>query len=48
MEDNYNISEICYLSGFDSLTNYYRHFKKQVGVIPKEYKSRFLSNSLMR
>ena len=45
MEDNYNISEICYLSGFDSLSNYYRHFKKQVGVIPKEYKCRFLSNS---
>ena len=45
LEDNYNISEICYLSGFDSLTNYYRHFKKQVGVIPKEYKSRFLSNA---
>ena len=45
MEDNYNISEICYLSGFDNLSNYYRHFKKQVGVIPKEYKSRFLSNT---
>lgn len=45
LEENYNISEICYLSGFDSLTNYYRHFKKQVGVIPKEYKNRFLSNA---
>ncbi len=45
MEDNYNISEICYLSGFDNLSNYYRHFKKQVGVIPKEYKSRFLSST---
>ena len=45
MEDNYNISEICYLSGFDNLSNYYRHFKKQVGIIPKEYKSRFLSNT---
>lgn len=45
MEDNYNISEICYLSGFDSLSNYYRHFKKQVGLIPKEYKCRFLLDS---
>ncbi len=45
MEDNYNISEICYLSGFENLSNYYRHFKKIVGVIPKEYKSRFLINS---
>lgn len=45
MEDNYNNSEICYLSGFDSLSNYYRHFKKQVGMIPKDYKTRFLSNT---
>ncbi len=45
MEDNYNISEICYLSGFDNLSNYYRHFKKLVGVVPKDYKRRFLSNN---
>ena len=44
VEDDYNISEICYLSGFDTLSNYYRHFKSQVGMIPKEYKSRFLLN----
>ncbi|MEO8413558.1 MAG: AraC family transcriptional regulator [Ginsengibacter sp.] len=47
MEDNYNISEICYLSGFDNLSNYYRHFKQIVGVIPKDYKNRFLSNSTL-
>jgi AraC-like DNA-binding protein len=28
VEDDYNISEICYLSGFDTLSNYYRHFKR--------------------
>jgi len=43
MEDNYNISEICYLSGFENLSNYYRHFQKKVGMNPKEYKKRFLS-----
>ncbi len=43
MEDNYNISEICYLSGFDNLSNYYRHFKKILGVVPKDYKGRFLN-----
>ncbi|MEP7253952.1 MAG: AraC family transcriptional regulator [Ginsengibacter sp.] len=43
MEDNYNISEICYLSGFENLSNYYRHFKKIVGVVPKDYKDRFLN-----
>lgn len=42
MENDYNISEICYLCGFDNLSNYYRHFKKNVGVKPKEYKKRFL------
>ncbi len=46
MEDDYNISEICYMSGFDNLSNYYRHFKKIVGVIPKKYKSRFLTTPI--
>lgn len=45
LENNYNISEICYQSGFDTLSNYYRHFKKYVGIIPKEYKKRFLLNT---
>lgn len=42
MEDNYSISEISYQSGFDNLSNFYRHFKKVIGIIPKEYKNRFL------
>ena len=42
MENNHSISEISYQSGFENLSNFYRHFKKIVGVIPKEYKSRFL------
>ena len=42
MEDNHTISEICYESGFDNLSNFYRHFKKVVGIIPKDYKKRFL------
>jgi AraC-like DNA-binding protein len=41
-EDNYSISEISFQSGFDNLSNFYRHFKKVVGVIPKEYRNRFL------
>ncbi len=43
MEDNYSISEICYESGFDNHSNFYRHFKRFVGVIPKEYRNRFLN-----
>lgn len=45
MEGNYSISEICYLSGFENLSNFYRHFKKHTGVIPKEYRGRFLAGS---
>jgi AraC-like DNA-binding protein len=41
-EDNYSISEISYQSGFDNLSNFYRHFKRVVGVIPKEYRNNFL------
>jgi AraC-like DNA-binding protein len=42
MENNYSISEISYHSGFDNLSNFYRHFKKITGIIPKEYRGRFL------
>jgi len=42
MENNYSISEISYKSGFENLSNFYRHFKKTVGIIPKEYRNRFL------
>jgi AraC-like DNA-binding protein len=42
MENNYSISEISYKSGFDNLSNFYRHFRKITGIIPKEYRIRFL------
>ncbi|MFI5128437.1 MAG: AraC family transcriptional regulator [Chitinophagales bacterium] len=42
MEDNYSVSEVSYQSGFSNLANFYRHFKKNVGVIPKEYRNTFL------
>lgn len=42
MENNYGISEISYLSGFENLSNFYRHFKKIIGIIPKDYRNRFL------
>lgn len=42
MEDNLSISEIGYQSGFNNLSNFYRHFKKIIGIIPKDYRSRFL------
>lgn len=45
LENNHNITEICYLSGFENLSNYYRHFKKHIGINPKEYRERFLSGA---
>jgi len=42
MENNHTISEISYQSGFDNLSNFYRHFRKTVGIIPKDYRNRFL------
>ncbi|HEX8546395.1 MAG TPA: AraC family transcriptional regulator [Cytophagaceae bacterium] len=41
IEDNFSVSEIGFMSGFENRTNFYRHFKKQVGMVPKDYKSAF-------
>lgn len=46
MQDNESISQISYSSGFENLSNFYRHFRRITGVIPKEYKKRFLKNRL--
>jgi len=46
MENNHSISEISYKSGFDNLSNFYRHFRKITGIIPKEYRVRFLKISV--
>ncbi|CAL1521538.1 AraC family transcriptional regulator [Chitinophaga sp. MM2321] len=45
MENNHTISEICNMCGFDNESNFYRHFKKNIGVVPKEYRKRFLKGA---
>jgi AraC-like DNA-binding protein len=45
MENNLSISEISYRSGFDNLSNFYRHFKKTIGIVPKDYRNRFVKIS---
>lgn len=45
MENNLSISEISYKSGFDNLSNFYRHFRKIIGMVPKDYRNRFLKTN---
>lgn len=42
MQGEENIAQVGYLSGFENLSNFYRHFKKTTAQIPKEYRKRFL------
>lgn len=45
MRDDQSISQICFDSGFENLSNFYKHFRRITGVIPKEYRRRFLKAS---
>lgn len=38
LEDNLNISQIAFDSGFDTLSNFNRYFKKLTGKTPREYR----------
>ena len=42
MEGEENISAIGYACGFENLSNFYRHFKKVTGMVPKDYRKKFL------
>lgn len=46
MQDNQSISQISYASGFENLSNFYRHFRRITGVIPKDYRKRFLKSGM--
>ena len=35
------IKEIAYASGFEETTNFYKYFKRQVGMTPEQYRSTF-------
>jgi len=47
MQDNQSISQISYSSGFENLSNFYRHFRKITGLIPKDYRKRFLKSGMV-
>jgi AraC-like DNA-binding protein len=42
MQGEENISQIGYMCGFENLSNFYRHFKRITGLVPKDYRNRFL------
>jgi len=46
--DKYNISEICYMSGFHNLSNFNRQFNKIVNKTPLQYKKDILRTGLMK
>ena len=45
LEENYNILQICYESGFNNLSNFNRQFKKITGTSPIEYRKKVLSDN---
>lgn len=45
VENRLNIEVICFESGFNNLSNFYRHFKNVKGVTPLEYKKQYLNDA---
>lgn len=45
-ESDYNVSEICYRSGFRNLSNFNRQFKEYYDCSPLQYKKNFLTMNL--
>jgi AraC-like DNA-binding protein len=41
MENNFNVSQICYESGFNNLSNFNRQFKVVIGKTPQDYKNQY-------
>jgi AraC-like DNA-binding protein len=42
MMDDQSISQVSFDSGFENLSNFYKHFRRITGIVPKEYRRRFL------
>lgn len=42
MLEDQSISQISFDSGFENISNFYKHFRRITGIIPKEYRRRFL------
>lgn len=44
VENRLSIEIICFESGFNNLSNFYRHFKNVKGITPLEYKKQYLKS----
>lgn len=42
IEDQHNIAQICYQTGFQNLSNFNKQFKKIMNMTPLEYKKKYL------
>lgn len=38
LEDNLSVSQVCYMVGYNSVTNFYKQFKQIVGSTPSHYR----------
>lgn len=43
-EEGSNVSDSCYASGYNSLSNFHKHFKRILGMSPSEYLKNILKN----
>lgn len=41
-EKSLNVSEACYSSGYNNISNFHRHFKRLTGMTPSKFKRRFV------
>lgn len=41
LEEQFNVSEICFESGFKNISNFNRQFKEITGMSPSDYKSKY-------
>ncbi len=44
-DDANSVSDSCYSSGYNNISNFHRHFRRVVGLTPNEYKKQFAYSS---
>jgi len=47
IEDSLPTTMICFDSGFNNISNFYRHFNKVIGMTPQAYKIKYLQSPIL-